>query len=192
MRSIKPIILGIVVLFAGIAIWLAYSGNPEAVASSEDLVKRGEYLVTIGGCNDCHTPLKMTAEGPRRDQNWLLAGHPADLKVSDPPYHLMISSDWSGAFNSELTAWAGPWGVSFAANLTPDQVTGIGSWNEQVFIQALRTGKHMGAGRPILPPMPWENLSQVSDEDLRAIFYYLRSLKPVENMVPPPIPPSSK
>jgi hypothetical protein len=51
------------------------------------------------------------------------------------------------------------------------------------------SGKHMGAGRPILPPMPWQNLSQAIDEDLRTIFAYLKSLPPVKNAVPAPIPP---
>ncbi len=91
--------------------------------------------------------------------------------------------------NEELTAFVGPWGMSFAANLTPDDQTGIGLWTEDVFIKALRTGKHMGAGRPILPPMPWFNLVQAKEEDLQAMFAYLKSLPPVKNQVPTPIPP---
>jgi hypothetical protein len=89
--------------------------------------------------------------------------------------------------NDNLTAFVGPWGMSFAANLTPDEQTGIGLWSEEHFINAMRTGKHMGAGRPILPPMPWSNLSRATDEDLQAMFAYFKSLKPVRNQVPAPV-----
>jgi hypothetical protein len=91
--------------------------------------------------------------------------------------------------NPHMTEWAGPWGVSFAANLTPDEVTGIGAWTPEVFIKAMRTGKHMGSGRPILPPMPWPGIGKMSDDDLRAIFAYLHTLKPVNNQVPLPVAP---
>ena len=93
--------------------------------------------------------------------------------------------------NPMLTAWAGPWGVSFAANLTPDKETGIAEWSEEHFIQALRTGKHQGQpnGRDILPPMPWQFFKSMTDEDLKAIFAYLRSLPPVKNQVPLPVLP---
>jgi hypothetical protein len=85
-----------------------------------------------------------------------------------------------------LTAWAGPWGGSYAANLTPDEATGLGIWTEELFIQALRSGKHMGVGRDILPPMPWQNCAVLTDSDLRAIFAYLRSIPPIRNSVPVP------
>jgi hypothetical protein len=87
-----------------------------------------------------------------------------------------------------FTAWAGPWGISFTANLTPDS-TGLGNWTPEMFIAAIRTGKHAGVGRPILPPMPWPQYRNFTDEDLRAIFAYLHSLKPVHNVVPQPVPP---
>ncbi len=91
-----------------------------------------------------------------------------------------------------LTAWAGPWGVSFAVNLTPDRETGIGEWNEEMFIKAMRTGKHQGQpnGRDILPPMPWPDLKDLTDGDLKAIWAYLRSVPPVKNQVPFPLPPA--
>jgi len=88
-----------------------------------------------------------------------------------------------------MTAWAGPWGISYAANLTPDQNTGLGIWTEYMFIKAMRTGKHMGAGRDILPPMPWQNLNKLSDADLRAVYAYLRTVPAVKNRVPDPVPP---
>jgi hypothetical protein len=92
-----------------------------------------------------------------------------------------------------LTAWAGPWGVSFAANLTPDVSTGIGEWSEQTFIQTMRTGKHQGQpnGRDILPPMPWFNLKEMPEDDLKAMWAYLRSIPPIKNQVPFPVVPSS-
>jgi hypothetical protein len=93
--------------------------------------------------------------------------------------------------SESFTAWAGPWGVSFAANLTPDKATGIAEWSEDMFIRVARTGKHQGQpnGRDVLPPMPWFNMKHLSDEDLRAIWAYLKSLPPVRNEVPLPISP---
>jgi hypothetical protein len=94
--------------------------------------------------------------------------------------------------NEHFTAWAGPWGVSFSMNLTPDEETGMGTWNEAMFIKAMRTGKHLGEGREILPPMPWPYLAKATDQDLKAIFAYLKSIPPVKNAVPDPIPPMEK
>ena len=88
-----------------------------------------------------------------------------------------------------MTAFSGPWGVSYSANLTPDDETGLGKWTEKTFIDALRTGKHLGKGRPILPPMPWQGIGTATDSDLKAIYAYLRSIKPLKNAVPDPIEP---
>lgn len=82
------------------------------------------------------------------------------------------------------TAWAGPWGISYTANITPDQKTGIGLWTEDMFIGAMRTGKQMGNGRPILPPMPWNWYAKMTDDDLKSIFMYLKSIPPIDNAVP--------
>jgi hypothetical protein len=81
--------------------------------------------------------------------------------------------------------------MSFAANITSD-ATGIGNWTEAQFFTALRKGKYKGqeTGRPLLPPMPWMNYKNMSDEDMRAIFYYLKATKPVENVVPAPKAPT--
>lgn len=152
-------------------------------------VQRGEYLVNLGGCNDCHSPKVMTETGPVPDETRLLSGHPADEEIAEIPPDLFSPGGWFTVSNGHFTAWAGPWGVSFAANLTPDEVTGIGAWTEESFIQALRTGKHLGTGRAILPPMPWLPIGKCTDEDLSAIFAYLQSIPPIENMVPAPIPP---
>ena len=157
------------------------------VATNEDLAKRGKYLVSIMGCNDCHSPKMMTPQGPVPDTNLLLSGHPSAIPVG--PVDTTTLKSWV-LFSPMLTAAAGPWGVSFAANLTSDD-SGIGSWSEAQFMKAIREGKYMGLdnGRMILPPMPWPVYAQATDEDLKAIFAYLKSTKPVHNVVPPPIPP---
>ena len=90
---------------------------------------------------------------------------------------------------STMTAFKLPFGTVYAQNLTPDVETGLGSWTEEMFIKAMRTGKHMGAGRPILPPMPWNFVGDMSDDDLKAIFAYLHSLPPIKNAVPQPVAP---
>jgi hypothetical protein len=116
----------------------------------------------------------------------ILSGHPEGLAVKPAA----VPDGWMGMVSPTFTAWVGPWGVSFTANLTPDQNTGLGVWTEEMFIQAIREGKHMGNGRPILPPMPWEMFRQMTDDDLKAVFAYLRTLKPISNHVPDPIPPA--
>ena len=165
---------------------LLLAAKPSARRHDEQ-VARGKYLVTVGGCNDCHTPLKMTSQGPQPDLTRMLSGHPADAKLPPPPK--LENSPWFAA-TAGMTAWAGPWGVSYAANLTPDQNTGLGIWTEEMFVKALRTGKHMSAGRDILPPMPWQNLARMTDADLKALFAYLRSVPAIENRVPEPMGPA--
>ena len=151
-------------------------------------IKRGEYLVTIGGCHDCHTPLAVGPDGPAPDMKRALSGHPEDLKVSAAA---SVPQPWMGAFTPTLTGWSGPWGVSFAANLTPDPETGVWrDFSEQQFIQTMRTGRHQGQGRQILPPMPWQNYGQMTDDDLKSVFAYLRQIQPVKNKVPDPLPPA--
>jgi len=166
----------------------------EAAIASEknnghELIKRGEYLVGYGGCNDCHTPKLFTPNGPEPDPNKLLSGHPATAELPEVPPGIIGPEKWGALTNNDLTAWIGPWGVSFAANLTPDNGTGLGGWTEEQFIKTMRTGKHLGVGREILPPMPWYSLAVLTDGDLKAIFAYLHSIKPIENQVPQPIPP---
>ena len=97
---------------------------------------------------------------------------------------------WIASGSATLTAWAGPWGVSFTANLTPDDETGLGTWTEQNFVDTIRTGKKMGKGRALLPPMPVEGINNYTDDELKAIFAYLRSLPAIKNPVPEPIPPT--
>ena len=160
--------------------------EPKAPAPSP--VERGSYLATVGGCHDCHTPKVFTAAGPQPDATRLLSGHPADALLPAVPPGVITPDGWGPLTNGHLSAWAGPWGISFAANLTPD-ATGLGAWTEEVFIQAMRTGKHAGVGRPILPPMPWFNYAKMTDDDLKAVFAFLKSLPPISNTVPAPVPP---
>ena len=157
-------------------------------ASSQDPAARGGYLAVIGGCDDCHTPKLMTPQGPVPDTTRRLSGHPAGERLPAFPGAVLGPDKWAAAANNHLTAWAGPWGVSFAANLTPDE-TGMRAWTDSLFIVTMRTGKHMGSGRPILPPMPYWSLAAMTDDDLKALFAYLRTLKPVSNQVPTPLPP---
>ncbi|MEA2985133.1 MAG: hypothetical protein QOD94_1387 [Alphaproteobacteria bacterium] len=151
-------------------------------------VKRGEYLVSITACHDCHTPLTAGPEGPAPDMKRALSGHPEAMKITAPA---ATSAPWMGAFTPTLTAWSGPWGVSFAANLTPDPETGVlRDFSEQQFIQTMRTGRHLGQGRQILPPMPWQVYGNMTDEDLKAVYAYLRQIPPIKNKVPDPIAPA--
>jgi cytochrome c553 len=163
----------------------------KSVMAVQSDAERGRYLVTVGGCDDCHSPKIMTERGPVIDSSKRLSGHPADAKLAAIPQSELAPGKWVlGA--QDLTAWVGLWGVSFTANLTPDTATGIGAWTPELFVKILRSGKHMGieSGRPILPPMPWENLKQLHDEDLLAIFAFLKTLPPVSNKVPEPLPPA--
>jgi len=150
-----------------------------------DSVERGRYLVTVAGCNDCHTPFKMGPNGPEPDMSRMLAGHPQDLQMPAAP---AAQGPWTWAGAATNTAFAGPWGVSYASNLTPEPNSGIGIWTEDLFIKALRTGRHWGQARPILPPMPWQNYSRMTDDDLKAMYAYLRTIPPVANSVPESIP----
>lgn len=187
--SRKLIFFSVLVMIITSILFIALGQSQKTAANKSGMVKKGEYLVMIGGCNDCHSPKIFTERGPEFDSKRLLSGHPADAKTAPIDPTMVGPGKWM-LCNDHLTGWVGPWGMSFAANLTPDDQTGIGLWTEDIFIKALRTGKHMGAGRPILPPMPWQNYSQANDEDLQAIFAYLKSLPPIKNAVPVPIPPN--
>ena len=169
---------------AVLALAACRQSGPESQAPSP--VERGKYLVSAMACNDCHTPWKLGPKGPEPDMSRMLSGHPEALTISAGP---ALAPPWGLAGSLTNTAWAGPWGVSFTANLTPDQETGIGAWDEAMFIAAMRTGKHLGGGRPILPPMPWPWTGKLTDEDLRAILAYLRSVPPIRNHVPDPVSP---
>ena len=154
----------------------------------ESQVKWGEHLVMSIGCGDCHTPKKMGPMGPEDDSTLLLSGHPAKMPPPDVDRKAMESKGL--IITNDLTAWVGPWGISYSANLTSDE-TGIGTWSEDQFLFAIRNGKQKGlaGSRMLLPPMPWQSLRNLTDDELKAIFSYLKSTKPVSNMVPPLAPP---
>ena len=157
-------------------------------SSSMSEVERGKYLVTTTGCHDCHTPLELGPNGPEPDMSRALTGHPQDMVLPPPP---TPTGPWIVAASATSTAWSGPWGISFTANLTPDRETGLGTWTRQNFIDTIRNGRHLGIGRPLLPPMPAPMYRQMNDADLGAIYAYLQSLPPRSNRVPLPVPPAT-
>jgi mono/diheme cytochrome c family protein len=162
--------------------------DPNAEAKNGD-AKRGEYLVKAGGCGDCHTPMQMVHDEGEPDSTRTFSGHPANMAMPTAP---QLTMPWAGAFAFTMTAWSGPWGVSYSANITPDRSTGLGDWSEDNFVNSIRTGRHMGSGRPILPPMPIPPLQNLNDVDVRAMFAYLRTVPPIQNRVPAPLPPQVK
>ena len=164
------------------------AGKPAQTEAAR--VARGQMLVSIGGCNDCHTPMKFDPElgMPVHDMTRLLSGHP---QGAPQPASALAGHD-NAVIGPTFTSFRLPFGVVYAANLTPDADTGLGAWSEDMFLRAVRTGRHMGGnGRPILPPMPWPNLAMQSDDDLKAIFSYLHSLPAIRNDVPAPQVPDA-
>jgi hypothetical protein len=162
---------------------LAYALGPEPYQA----VNRGRYLVNAFGCVDCHSPWQMTSQGPQPDAARYLSGHPADMVLPPAP---APEGPWIVSAAATNTAWNGPWGTSFTANLTPDEETGLGKWSEEEFIATLRNGRHLGRGRELLPPMPFPAIRNMNDEDLQSIFAYLRTIPAVQNRVPNPLPPA--
>ena len=157
-----------------------------APMANAEAIARGGYLVRFAGCNDCHTPFKLGPQGPEPDMSRQLSGHPSAMVLPPPP---ALRMPWAWAGVATNTAFAGPWGISYTANLTPDKETGLGTWTEEQFMMALRTGRHEGKGRPILPPMPWKFVGSLTDDDLKAVFAYLRSIPAISNKVPSPVDP---
>jgi hypothetical protein len=156
----------------------------------ESQVKWGQHLVTVSGCQDCHSPKKMTAMGPEIDSSVMLAGYMGG--VPDKEVNRKDLQSKGLAVTRDLTSWIGPWGISYAANLTSDS-TGIGNWKEEQFMMALREGKYKGLSnsRPLLPPMPWQMYRNFTDDEIKAIFAFLKTTKPIRNIVPGPTPPAN-
>jgi len=150
---------------------------------SQEQIQRGEYLVTMAGCNDCHTPWVFDPDLgiPRIEMSRMLSGHPQgapDPAASPGPGDI-------GVIGPTFTSFAVPFGVMYSANLTPDIETGTGTWTEEMFLGIFRKGRHLGGdGRGVLPPMPWWWFRNMPDEDLIAVFAYLRSIPPIYNPVP--------
>jgi mono/diheme cytochrome c family protein len=131
----------------------------EAVTTTDGMnaVKRGAYLVRLGGCVDCHTPQQQ--------------GQP------------MPGLEFAGGFNLKH-----PGGEVTTANITPHS-TGISYYDEKLFLDMMRTG-HVRA-RQLNPIMPWVVYRGMTDEDLKAIFAYLRTLKPVSHAIDNTEPPTA-
>ena len=175
------LIFSVVVLIVGAIIAL----NINSVESQSDMVQRGKYLVdTLGACGHCHTP----RAGAEYNMDMYLAGHPANAPY--PRYNFsMMQQNIFILTSPQMSAFSGPFGTSFASNLTPDKETGLGEWTEKMFIDAMRTGHHQGnkSNRKIFPPMATKHYAQMNDADLKAIWAYLRTIKPVKNEVNPPL-----
>ena len=196
MKKKNFLILLCTVTTLSLSIMSCSDGNPKTagtlrvtvIANTYDSVARGKYLVTIMGCNDCHSPKKMGPQGPEVIPELALSGYPAERPIVK--FDSKLIKTGFAQFYPDLTAAAGPWGISFAANLTPD-ATGIGNWKEEQFITAIRQGKSKGLAenRMLLPPMPWQDFASLTNEDAHALFIYLKSLKPVKNTVPGPVTP---
>jgi hypothetical protein len=161
-------------------------------STEPSLVERGKYLIMVGGCGDCHSPKVYTGATPAPDTARLLSGHPANEKLPEIPKGIVGPTQWGAITTNSFTAWVGLWGVSFAYNLTPHPATGIGNWDEALFIQSIRTGKFMGTSRDMLPPMPWQEMGKITDDDLKAMFAYLKSLPPIDNEISAPISASQQ
>lgn len=162
----------------------------ESKIKTDGLVDRGKYLVLVMDCIACHTPKKMSEQGPIPDMDRYMMGFDSSSNLSQPPKNVPLGP-WV-LFNGELTAAIGPWGTSFAANLTPHK-TGIGAWSIEQFKKAMTEGKYKGHEntRPLMPPMPVEAYKNLTNDDVEAIYMYLRTIKPIDNIVPGYIAPSS-
>ena len=181
------VMVAVPAMFAMAAFGVKASEAPalaQTAAAKAAQVKRGQYLVNAMGCNDCHTPMKMGANGPEYDTARYLSGHQETEKLPPAP---APSGPWIVSVSGSGTAWSGPWGVSYTQNITPDAETGIGNYTEAQFVMTIREGKKQGRGREILPPMPWPAFKNLSDTDLKAIYAFLRTVKPIKNKVPDPI-----
>ena len=146
--------------FAVPAAAFAIMAAVQPAAAADPQVARGKYLVTIGGCNDCHTPGSFF-------------GKPDMTKV-------LGGSD---------VGFAMPNGVFVAPNLTPDKETGLGKWTTDQIITAITKGERPDK-RMLAPIMPYEGLSSLTRSDALAIVAYLRSLPPVSHKVPGPFGPN--
>lgn len=161
-----------------IALLFATSGHAQQRAGGGAAggvsVDRGKYLVNITGCHDCHSP---KSQGMTPDPARLLSGRPSTTKIPS-------KADGEVHASLDLTAWWGPWGQTIASNLTPDPATGLPGkgYNEKTFLATMRSGKKPN-GTAVMPPMPIDVYQNLTDDDLRSIWAYLATLKPIRNAV---------
>jgi mono/diheme cytochrome c family protein len=132
------------------------------IATADPQVDRGKYLVTIMGCNDCHTPGGQFNPDPKR-------------MLSGPDFGFGIPG----------------LGVVVARNLTPDMETGLGAWTADQIVTAVTTGVRPD-GRVLSHWMPWTTLSQLTSADATAIAAYLKSIPAVKHEIPGPFGPDEK
>jgi len=151
--------LGMMLAGAAALAGLAWAGS----AAAQDQVARGKYLVTIMGCNDCHTPGALLG---KPDMAHMLSGSDVGFEVPGL-------------------------GVFVGRNLTPDKETGLGNWSAPEIVTAFTTGKRPD-GRILSPAMPYENFKTLTAEDAQAIAAFLKSLPPVHNAIPGPFGPTEK
>ena len=187
MKKVIAVSTGIVALVVALVVNAA---DAKRDTKKEDQVRLGEHLVKSIGCGDCHSPKKMGPNGPEEDLSVFLSGHPAGSEL--PPAPQLPPGPWAVSVTGDTTAWSGPWGISFTRNLTPDKETGLGDWTEQNFVDTIRSGRRLGKGRELLPPMPWVPFANFTDDELKAIFAYLQTIPAIRNPVPEPIPPAAQ
>jgi mono/diheme cytochrome c family protein len=150
-----------IALIASAAVALSILASPPAPA--QDQVARGKYLVTFGGCNDCHTPGYFFG---KPEMARFLGGSEVGFEIPG------------------LGVFHGP-------NLTPDKETGLGNWSEQQIADAIQTGKRPD-GRILAPIMPWQAFAELTKADALAIAAFLKSVPAVKNKVPGPFGPTEK
>lgn len=156
-------------------------------------IERGKRLVERGQCSQCHTPKIKTTLGYKPDKDRFLSGYDQDQELPDLPYAKIMAGETEKMFyTTDATVWVGRWGVSFAANLTPEPETGIGNWKEEDFIDIFRGNRHFAEGAEVISPMPVNVYSRLGFFELRSIFIYLQTLPPVVNSVPVRIPPEDQ
>ena len=186
--SVKNITL----LFIAVAACISFYSFTDLISDSETnhfvsdsaKIERGKYIVESFGCAFCHTPKKMSDRGPVIDESKWLMGHPSESALPPIKKSTVLSGGWTYS-SMDHTAHVGPWGISYSANITSDE-SGIGAWSLEHFTKSLKQGKHKGLenSRPVMPPMPWTDYVNLSDEDVEAIFLYLKSTEPIRNIVP--------
>ncbi|MBI2998641.1 MAG: hypothetical protein HYY46_09340 [Deltaproteobacteria bacterium] len=164
MRQILVVLIVSAISFASC---FARSGQAQ---SQQELVKLGQYILTaVQGCG-CHTREKPDTS---KDMDWFLAGAPSKPPPKGPPANV---------------GWTNPrWKKLYGKNITPDPETGIGTWAESDFTRAMRTGVTPD-GRVLDPFMPWHAFQEITDRDLKAMWVYLRTIKPIKNKAPESIP----
>ncbi len=120
----------------------------------DSTLERGRYVITISGCNDCHTAGFAVSEGNVPEDQWL---------------------------TGDSFGWRGPWGTTYGPNL-------------RLFVAGLSEDEWVTAAKTLVrrPPMPWFNLNKTNEEDLRAMYQFIRSLGEPGEPAPAYIPPDQE